>query len=94
MLLADDRRRAVLHYFTMRDTDVAELAEIVEHVYEKVTEITTLRHARLSLIQIHLPKLADFSVIDYDPQKHTVRYRGGTNLEVLLAVATRLEDTA
>lgn len=92
-LLADGKRRALLQYFTDEDTDSAELAELVDHVHEEVEGVTAPRQVRIALIHIHLPKLAEHDVIEYDQQGHPVHYRGGTNLKALLEVATRLEAT-
>ncbi|WP_438267525.1 DUF7344 domain-containing protein [Haladaptatus halobius] len=92
-LLADAQRRALLRYFTDEDTDSAELAELVDHVHEEVDNVTAPRQTRIALIHIHLPKLAEHDIIEYDQREHTVHYWGGTNLEALLGVATRLEAT-
>jgi hypothetical protein len=87
-LLANATRRATLLYFVEHETDVAELAELVEHIHADVEAVTTLDQARRKLAHQHLPKLADHGVIEYDERSETVRYWDGERLETLLVVGT------
>lgn len=93
-LLADAQRRAALQFFTAHDTDVAELTELVAHVHGEVNEVSSRQRVQLTLAQIHLPKLAEHGVVEYDQRSQTVRYRGGATVEALLTFATRHESPA
>ncbi|WP_227380689.1 DUF7344 domain-containing protein [Haladaptatus halobius] len=87
-IFAKEHRREVLSYLQKKDSDVAELGELADHVHEEVEEVTSPSHARLSLTHTHVPKLADHGVVDYDQHSETVRYRDGTRLEALLTVVS------
>lgn len=77
-LLQNERRRNVLRY--LRDTDdhrkIGEIAETAAAI-ESDTPIDQLHHddrkrVYIALYQVHLPKLADSGVIDYDKDRGTV----------------------
>lgn len=88
-LLSNRYRREVLSYLRTKETDVAELDELVEYLDEETDEATASGQVRLSLLHKHIPKLAESGVIEYDHRSADVRYRDGTNLEALLAVVPR-----
>ncbi|WP_433632012.1 DUF7344 domain-containing protein [Halomicrococcus sp. NG-SE-24] len=90
-LLADAQRRAVLQYFTTQDTDVAELTELAAHVHGEINKDSSQQRVQLTLCQIHLPKLAEHGVIEYDQRSQTVRYRGGATVEALLTITMCFE---
>jgi hypothetical protein len=58
-----------------------DLDELVKHILEKIDEATTTNRVRLLLIHTHIPKLADYGVIEYDRRNKDIRYRGGTIFE-------------
>ena len=71
-LLQNERRRYVLEYLDSTDGPV-EIRDLSEHVAARendqaVSEVTYQERKRVytSLYQIHLPKLADAGVVDYD----------------------------
>jgi hypothetical protein len=83
-LLANAERRTVLWYFIDQKTDTAELDELVEHIHEEVDAVTSSDRARLSLTHMHIPKLAEHDVVEYDERSETMRYRDGRRVEALL----------
>lgn len=86
-LLADGRRRRVIHTLREDPGDVMSLDELVDALradggvtgdQADRTELATDLHHR------HLPKLADGDAVDYDPGTRTVRYEPVEPLESLL----------
>lgn len=72
-LLANDRRRLALHYLTQTvgAVHVGDLADQIalwegDHTHEHYERICT------SLVHIHIPKLTDAGVMQYDPEQETV----------------------
>jgi predicted transcriptional regulator len=70
-LLADDQRRAVIDVLADRQlpVELSDLAAAVaarEEAAESVDRVTTRLH------HTHLPKLAGFGVLTYDPDTHRV----------------------
>lgn len=90
-LFAKDHRRKVLSYLEMKDSDVAELGELAEHLYQEVDGITSPDQARLTLTHTHVPKLAEYGVIEYDQWSEIVRYQEGSQVEAMLVVAAAHE---
>jgi len=77
-VLADEHRRRVLAYLADTDDGVAAFSELIEHVAADSTgESTDKERVAVSLHHSHLPKLADASLVEYDPRSEVVRYRGG-----------------
>jgi hypothetical protein len=83
-VLADPCRRTVLSYLRTKDTEVATLDELAEHVQKHVDVVTSLQHARIVLVHQHLPNLADHRLIEYDHQSQAIRYWGSTASDALL----------
>lgn len=88
-LLADRERRAVLGYLMDDPRGTATVSELADHLAEMRAEeagdeadpeeagdeaTTTLHH-------VHLPKLADAGVVEYDDRSGEVRYWGEDRLE-------------
>ena len=86
-LLANTTRRVAVQFLIAEETDTAELDTLVEHVHEEVDDITTPEQARIALIHKHLPKLADYDIIEYDKHGETVHYYESPRLEQYLTLA-------
>ena len=86
-LLSNRYRRLIISYLSTKETDVAEFDELGEYIREELDAGTAADQVRISLLHIHLPKLADYGVIDYDHRSQVVRYQGESMLEELLAAA-------
>lgn len=82
-LLANRQRRHALRYLARTD-GATSLDAVVAHVCEQVngddrpTVRTTLHH-------VHLPRLADRGIVEYDPRRSRVRYLESPLVERLLA---------
>ena len=82
-VLRSERRRAVLRHLDTTDgaASVAELGAAVS-ACERGVEVSAARRRRVdvSLHQVHLPKLAEAGVVDYDREAKTARLREGCEL--------------
>ena len=86
-LLADRRRRHILQCLTDQPDGVAEFTDLVDAVvgHESETDAGDRETVRTSLYHVHLPKLAEAGVIDYDMRSEAVRYSEQPLLEECLA---------
>lgn len=95
-LLANDRRRYLLSYLSTEATDPVSKDELRDVIAERERPDPgpAAHRVRISidLHHIHLPKLADAGVIEYDPVAETVSYKGSDRLESLLATSTAIGD--
>ncbi|WP_458191034.1 DUF7344 domain-containing protein [Haladaptatus sp. NG-WS-4] len=64
-LLSNATRRATVQILIDEETDTAELNTLVEYVHENVDAIMSPEQARIALIHKHLPRLADYNIIEY-----------------------------
>ena len=69
-LLADERRREAL-YALYRREDPVPVADLAEEVASAVA--VGPEHVANSLHHVHLPKLADAGIVEYDVEAKTVR---------------------
>lgn len=81
-LLADAHRRSIIAYFRSSGSDDATLTDLAAHVCEQSDEHVEPVTSRLH--HVHLPRLADAGVVEYDPRSETVRYRGTDDVEQLM----------
>lgn len=86
-LLADRRRRRVLDYLRDHGAGSASLEELVSHLAGDDGSPARERLG-LSLRHVHLPKLAEAGVLDYDREAGRVRYRPEERVERVLRVVT------
>ncbi len=84
-LLQNERRRNVLEYLR-RTEDQVEMREIAEEVAaeENDTSVDQLHHddrkrVYIALYQVHLPKMDDSGIIEYDQDRGTVRKTAAAN---------------
>lgn len=78
-LLSNKRRRGVFHYLKETDSDQVTVDELVEAVVAwesspTPNEITESQRASVysSLVQTHLPRMVEASVIEYDSDEGTI----------------------
>ena len=89
-LLANPTRRVAVQFLIAEETDTAELDTLVEHVHEEVDAVTTPEQARIALVHNHLPRLADYDIIEYDKHDEIVHYHESPHLQQYL---TLVEET-
>lgn len=88
-LLANHQRRDLLQYFLDVPDRTATVDECISHLLERCEERTGERpaHDRIeaALYHIHIPKLVEAGVVEYDARSRDLRYRGHERLEEWLA---------
>lgn len=90
-LLAERRRRYALYALTGTEDGLAEVETLADEVAmweartddEKLTE-ELRREIADELREVHLPRLADAEIVDYDARSDTVRYWRQPTLEEYL----------
>jgi hypothetical protein len=93
--LSNGRRRKILTYFSGRD-DTASLDALTHHIATERQEDPV--SVRISLDHVHLPKLDEMNVLNYDRETETVQRRrvaeqAATVLETARTVAESEETT-
>lgn len=96
--LAHPRRRCVLYY--MREEQQADLdgvAAVVaaweEDVETDDVSAETREQIRLELCHVHLPKLKDYGLVEYDHRSETVRYNCPPDaLDEVVDIAATIEE--
>jgi DNA-binding transcriptional ArsR family regulator len=80
-VLADARCRRVLHYLV--EESACETKEVVEAVvdWETGSSENSPKSIASSLRHVHLPKLKEARMIDYDDRSGSIRYEGDSLLE-------------
>lgn len=93
--LADERRRHALYY--LRQHGTASLDELARHAVVRETghppdERSDDEYERVKseLHHKHLPRLADYGLVEFDPRSEQVRYREPTRLFSTLVWLSRL----
>lgn len=85
-------RREILQYFsegTEQEVVEANVGELVEYLSGRDShtgQTPSDDRIALQLHHLHLPKLAETGVIEYDPNEQLVRYQGDTSLERYLNI--------
>lgn len=95
--LRSARRRNLLYYLSDTEDAVVSVEDIVDAVWQQETPSTgsatvPLRQSiRLSLVHVHLPRLAVIGAVDYDSRRGEVRFNGYPPLEEWLEQVSQLE---
>lgn len=94
-LLSNRWRRYALYCFVGQSDSKVTTSTLVDELtaIERRTSAQecSRREIELSLRHTHLPKLAETPVIDYDPDRSEVVYRGGPRLEAWVEMARESE---
>ena len=88
-LLSRRPRRELLYWLYRRDDRSAPLDVLADALAER--DVGIPGDLRVALHHVHLPKLDDADVVDYDADQRTVRYRGDPLLGDLLEWGIRTE---
>ncbi|WP_438267473.1 DUF7344 domain-containing protein [Haladaptatus halobius] len=81
-ILANQHRRYLLYHLSTMNGEAFTLSTLVDRLAQDVT--TTRERLQINLHQRHLPKLADYNIIEYDSRNQTIRYHSSDHLEILL----------
>lgn len=94
-IAADPKRRTIVSNLSEHEStvvDVEELAEVLDLGFRRRAFNFPPGAVRMELRHVHLPKLADAGIIDFNRDDNLVRYHGDDRLDALLQlVSTRLE---
>lgn len=80
-------RREVIHYLVNErhpETDLDAIAAHIAEVRKGAGESIEQEQLALRLHHLHLPKLADTGLIEFDPRSGLVRYLSDSKMENLL----------
>lgn len=95
-LLANHQRREVLQYLIEAPDGSCSLDECVDHLVKQREKRNgngdEHDQVKTPLCHIHIPKLEDAGVVEYDPRSRQLRYWGEERLESWLA-RIHAEDT-
>ena len=88
-LVADRRRRELIHQLRHNGNGQTTIDDLVDRLNRgvKATGKDRPRGREELAIQVHhthLPKLADFGVVEYDPERGTVQYQPVEQVEAVL----------
>ena len=92
-LVADHRRRQILEFLIDSENEAVDVDEVISSISPNRSSpgCTTQRECEQIRIDVYhrlLPVLADADVVDYDPQRATVRYRPTRTVERILQFVT------
>lgn len=84
-ILRHPLRRETITYCQNTSDEVTELRDLVDHVVLTRERPGERERVAMELHHLHLPKLAHYGVIGFDPWTGRLRYRPDDGLETLLA---------
>ncbi|MFC7138401.1 ArsR family transcriptional regulator [Halosimplex aquaticum] len=94
-VLSNHQRREILRFFHDSDTDHAPVDELITEIIDAEANVTGKRpgHDTIAstMFHIHLPKLADAGVLDYDTRNLEVTYHGNAKIDELYAAIREFE---
>jgi hypothetical protein len=84
-ILADHDRRAIIDYLRDDADQTATVEELAGHLVsqtaEKVDERPSSDRVQTMLHHVHVPKLVDVGLVDYDARNEEIRYWGSERLD-------------
>jgi hypothetical protein len=84
-ILANNDRRAIIEYLRDVADQTATIDELVNYLVSQKSkqsdEYPGRDHVQTTLHHIHIPKLVDAGLIDYDARNQEIRYWGSDRLE-------------
>ncbi|ADB63572.1 hypothetical protein Htur_4803 (plasmid) [Haloterrigena turkmenica DSM 5511] len=87
-LLASNQRRDMLHVLRDDPEKTATVTELITHLMDQEAQRTGTRPGRdqleMTVHHIHLPKLTDAGIVEYDARSQELRYWPDKRLEALL----------
>lgn len=95
-LLAPERRRAVMRALMEEPNAthrVDDIVSVIQETYDDIGESgSNYSYLRSSLHHMHLPKLDDADVVEYDAADGTVQYRGDPHIEQWVDQIDRIDQ--
>ncbi|WP_135825447.1 DUF7344 domain-containing protein [Halorussus ruber] len=84
-ILADHDRRVIIDYLRAEADQTATVGELADYLVsqkvEKADERPSSDRVQTMLHHIHVPKLVDVGLVDYDARNEEIRYWGSERLE-------------
>jgi len=85
-LLTDWRRRAVVLHFAHGDASTATLDTLATAVAQRGVDrdgitVASVSAVRTDLVEVHLPRMDEKGVLDFDERSESVRYWGQPTIE-------------
>jgi len=95
-LLSSRRRRLLLSILQTSDRDVFEFGSLVDELVTREAEMgvdgePAARSVETSLVHVHLPRLDDANLVEYDLVDGTVGYRSDETVATYLEYSGELE---
>ncbi|MFC6719358.1 hypothetical protein ACFQGT_03585 [Natrialbaceae archaeon GCM10025810] len=95
-VLAHHHRREIVRILAGDPNETASVRSLTERLLERERERTGVIPGRqgieTSLYHVHLPKLADAELVEYDPPRKTVRYRPNERVREILKHLRKAES--
>ncbi|WP_254274474.1 DUF7344 domain-containing protein [Haloarcula marina] len=88
-LVADPHRRRIIHHLRHEATGTTTVDELVEQFHRSGSDFKDgppqdRESLAIQLHHVHLPKLADHDVVEYEHRSGSVRYRPDEQVETVL----------
>lgn len=83
-VLCDDTRRTLLRYLIQSEAGTETVNDMASALVADETICACREDIELALYHLHLPKLAEAGVIEWEPDVGTVRYLPNDSIETLL----------
>ncbi|WP_396613859.1 ArsR family transcriptional regulator (plasmid) [Haloferax sp. S1W] len=87
-LVADRHRRRIIHYLRHEANGTTTVDDLVDHVYSSGSDSKIGPQGReelaIQLHHTHLPKLAEYSVVEFEHRSGAVRYHPDEQVETVL----------
>lgn len=95
-LLSSPRRRTLLYNLSRQPTEEISLERLVEEVYDidralPIRDASSREEVRIELVHMHLPKLHEAGIIDFDSESDTIHYTKNQGLESFLRYIETIE---
>lgn len=85
-VLENKQRRDVLAAIMEANTRTMTIDDLVDTMIKRGTQETIKEETEVQLHHIHLPKLAEEGLIEFDPRSGQLRYHGDDEVERLLGL--------
>ena len=89
-ILADPHRRYTMYHLATMDSETIDLSILVAALSERVA--TSPERISIELRHVHLPKLVDHNLIEYDERSETIRYCDSDRVKTVVEFARSEEE--